>query len=96
MNILNRLKAFNIKLKMNSFSNSNEVSYINSEQAKMIDEELMGSEIGYSIDQLMEVAGLSVALSIHHAAINKVEFSGVRRILNISGPGSNNLSIKNR
>lgn len=60
------------------------VSYLTQDQAAAIDEELMGP-IGFSIDQLMELAGLSVASAIE-------EVYGVqqyRRILVICGPGNN-------
>lgn len=49
-----------------------------------IDEELMGP-LGFSVDQLMELAGLSVACSItseYPAATHK-------RVLVIAGPGNN-------
>ena len=39
-------------------------SYINSTIARMIDENLM-TQPGFSIDQLMELAGLAVAISAH-------------------------------
>ena len=54
------------------------------EQAKAVDEELMGS-LGFSIDQLMELAGLSVASAII-AEYPPSEFS---RVLIAAGPGNN-------
>ena len=67
---------------------SNQISYITGEQAKKIDDELMGKDINYSIYQLMEIAGLSVAMSIHDAITNNADLKSVKKILNISGPGS--------
>ncbi len=90
---MNRIKTFKIKInsKMNSYSTlfitNKSMSYINSEQAKLIDDELMGENFNYSIDQLMEIAGLSVAQSIDHAIKSEINRK-VKRILNISGPGS--------
>eukprot|EP00920_Eleutheroschizon_duboscqi_P013548 GHVT01031825.1.p1 GENE.GHVT01031825.1~~GHVT01031825.1.p1 ORF type:complete len:381 (-),score=67.45 GHVT01031825.1:220-1362(-) len=39
--------------------------YLSPDAAKRLDEELMGPEIGFSVDQLMELAGLSVAQVVH-------------------------------
>ena len=54
------------------------------EDAAKIDEELMGP-LGFSVDQLMELAGLSVACSVH------AEYppSSHKRVLVIAGPGNN-------
>ena len=64
------------------------ITYIDSETALKIDQDLMSSDIGYSIDQLMEVAGLSVAMSIHQGISTNLAWLDTKRILNISGPGS--------
>lgn len=53
-------------------------------EAVAIDQELMGP-LGFSVDQLMELAGLSVACSI--AA--EYPASSHRRILVMAGPGNN-------
>eukprot|EP00475_Leptophrys_vorax_P027516 TRINITY_DN3923_c0_g1_i3.p1 TRINITY_DN3923_c0_g1~~TRINITY_DN3923_c0_g1_i3.p1 ORF type:complete len:130 (+),score=26.35 TRINITY_DN3923_c0_g1_i3:59-391(+) len=42
------------------------ISFLNQKEAQDVDVELMGP-LGFSIDQLMELAGLSVACSVHHA-----------------------------
>jgi NAD(P)H-hydrate repair Nnr-like enzyme with NAD(P)H-hydrate epimerase domain len=68
---------------------TNKISFINSEQSRQIDELLMSKEVGYSIDQLMEIAGLSVAIAINHAILNNNEWKNIKKILNVSGPGSN-------
>ena len=54
------------------------------EDAAKIDEELMGP-LGFSVDQLMELAGLSVACSVY------AEYppSSHKRVLVIAGPGNN-------
>ena len=54
------------------------------EDAAKIDEELMGP-LGFSVDQLMELAGLSVACSVY------AEYppSSHERVLVIAGPGNN-------
>lgn len=62
------------------------VSFINATTAKAMDDELMGSDINYTLEQLMEIAGQSVAISIHDAISSK--WTNAKKILNISGPGS--------
>ncbi|CAI9753908.1 unnamed protein product [Fraxinus pennsylvanica] len=60
------------------------ISYLNQREAAEVDEILMGT-LGFSADQLMELAGLSVATSI--AEVYK---SGEHnRVLAICGPGNN-------
>lgn len=43
---------------------SNELTYIDAETAKAIDAHLMGKEGAFSLDQLMELAGLSIAQTV--------------------------------
>ncbi|CAL9242918.1 unnamed protein product [Arabidopsis halleri] len=65
-------------------SGSPPLSYLTQREAAEIDETLMGP-LGFSVDQLMELAGLSVATSI--AEVYKPgEYS---RVLAICGPGNN-------
>ncbi|XP_062078057.1 pyridoxine/pyridoxamine 5'-phosphate oxidase 1, chloroplastic isoform X2 [Humulus lupulus] len=67
-----------------SMQNSDSISYLTQRQAAEIDETLMGP-LGFSVDQLMELAGLSVA-----AAIAEVyKSSEHNRVLAICGPGNN-------
>ena len=54
------------------------------EQAQQLDEELMGP-LGFSVDQLMELAGLSVA----SAASTEYPPSTHPRVLVVAGPGNN-------
>ena len=93
MNRFKKFKFLNINFKMYSDtkikeSNNSLMPFINAEQSRLIDEELMSNEIGYSIDQLMEVAGLSVALAVNDAIHKNEGWKNVKKILNISGPGS--------
>ncbi|KAF3976493.1 hypothetical protein CMV_000317 [Castanea mollissima] len=64
--------------------NPDSVSYLKQREAAEIDEILMGP-LGFSVDQLMELAGLSVAESI--AEVYKP--SEYKRVLAICGPGNN-------
>lgn len=60
------------------------ISYLSQREAAEVDETLMGP-LGFSVDQLMELAGLSVA-----CAIAKVyKSSEYNRVLAICGPGNN-------
>lgn len=60
------------------------ISYLSQREAAEVDEILMGP-LGFSVDQLMELAGLSVATSI--AEVYKA--SEYKRVLVICGPGNN-------
>ncbi|XP_011071779.1 pyridoxine/pyridoxamine 5'-phosphate oxidase 1, chloroplastic isoform X2 [Sesamum indicum] len=60
------------------------ISYLTQQQAAEIDDLLMGN-LGFSIDQLMELAGLSVASAV--AEVYKP--SEYNRVLVICGPGNN-------
>nr|XP_023884873.1 pyridoxine/pyridoxamine 5'-phosphate oxidase 1, chloroplastic isoform X1 [Quercus suber]POE70140.1 pyridoxine/pyridoxamine 5'-phosphate oxidase 1, chloroplastic [Quercus suber] len=64
--------------------NPDSISYLTQREAAEIDEILMGP-LGFSVDQLMELAGLSVAASI--AEVYKL--SEYKRVLAICGPGNN-------
>lgn len=63
---------------------SDSVTYLKQQEAVEIDETLMGP-LGFSVDQLMELAGLSVATSIYEV-YKPGEYS---RVLTICGPGNN-------
>ncbi|KAJ0024852.1 hypothetical protein Pint_08424 [Pistacia integerrima] len=67
-----------------SLQNSHSISYLTQREAAEVDETLMGP-LGFSVDQLMELAGLSVATSI--AEVYKP--SEFNRVLAICGPGNN-------
>jgi len=57
------------------------LSFLSAEQAKLVDEELMGP-MGFTVDQLMELAGLSVACAVQK------EFPPSPALV-ICGPGNN-------
>ena len=57
-------------------------SYLSASQAAAIDEQLMGS-LGFTLEQLMELAGLSVASACHEV------YPAARAVLVLCGPGNN-------
>ena len=61
-----------------------DVTYLGQHQAQAIDAELMGP-LGFSVDQLMELAGLSVACSI----VDQYPPATHKSILVLAGPGNN-------
>ena len=61
------------------------VSFVSAAQAKEIDEKLTGPEFGFSIDQLMELAGLSVASALCEVYPPRSH----SRVLVLCGPGNN-------
>lgn len=63
---------------------SNDVSYLGQEEAQALDADLMGP-IGFSVDQLMELAGLAVAT----ATATEYPADGHPRVLVLVGPGNN-------
>ncbi|GFY85882.1 pyridoxin (pyrodoxamine) 5'-phosphate oxidase [Actinidia rufa] len=69
---------------LQSLQSSDSVSYLSQREAAEIDEILMGP-LGFSVDQLMELAGLSVATAI--AEVYRT--SEYNRVLVICGPGNN-------
>ncbi|XP_042482368.1 pyridoxine/pyridoxamine 5'-phosphate oxidase 1, chloroplastic-like isoform X2 [Macadamia integrifolia] len=69
---------------LESLNNPDSVSYLTQKEAAEVDEILMGP-LGFSVDQLMELAGLSVATSI--AEVYGPNEYG--RVLAICGPGNN-------
>lgn len=66
------------------FMEMESISYLSQREAAAIDEELMGP-LGFSVDQLMELAGLSVACAIHEV----YKPNEYNRVLAICGPGNN-------
>eukprot|EP00644_Phytophthora_capsici_P014952 jgi/Phyca11/577356/estExt2_Genewise1.C_PHYCAscaffold_1090010 len=65
--------------------------YLGQREAQRFDEQLMSSAHGFSIDQLMELAGLSVAAAVGKqfpSAAKAAESSGgFKRVLVVAGPG---------
>mmetsp|Transcript_83998 Transcript_83998/g.166818 ORF Transcript_83998/g.166818 Transcript_83998/m.166818 type:complete len:260 (-) Transcript_83998:37-816(-) len=60
-------------------------TFLNQERAIQVDVDLMSPEGGFSIDQLMELAGLSVAASV----TKEYPLDSHPRVLIICGPGNN-------
>ncbi|KAH9274401.1 hypothetical protein BASA83_003031 [Batrachochytrium salamandrivorans] len=67
------------------------MKFLGQRLAQQIDAELMGPTIGYSIDQLMELAGLSVAQAIFREYSPQTH----RRVLVCAGPAPQQGSIPN-
>ena len=64
--------------------------YLNAENALKIDLDLMGNEYKYTLAQLMELAGLSVAQATHDFIEKELNLSPSQaRILTVCGPGNN-------
>jgi NAD(P)H-hydrate epimerase len=69
----------------------NSISYIDAKTAQTIDEKLMNQN-GFSIDQLMELAGFSVANAVHDyytGRYGKENPKSNRKLLIYCGPGNN-------
>ena len=66
-------------------SKENLIPYINAETSANVDKELMGA-YNYSIDQLMEIAGLTVAKVVNQEFIKSTKNC---KILTLCGPGNN-------
>eukprot|EP00899_Mesostigma_viride_P027316 jgi/Mesvir1/776/Mv17375-RA.1 len=67
-----------------AMDDNNQLSFLTQEEATNIDVELMGP-LGFSVDQLMELAGLSVACSIAEVYPARTH----SRVLVLCGPGNN-------
>ena len=63
------------------------IPYINAEISALVDKELMGT-YNYSIDQLMEIAGLTVAKIVNQEFIKKNNIKNIK-IITLCGPGNN-------
>ena len=63
--------------------------YLNAENARKIDEDLMGDECRYTLAQLMELAGLAVAQATHDFLERDLQLDRAARILTVCGPGNN-------
>jgi len=61
------------------------VSYLSQKDAQDLDADLMGDDYAFSIDQLMEIAGLSVAQAVCDAFPPETH----PRVLAVCGPGNN-------
>ena len=81
------LSSLNMGNRLVENNNAN-VSYISSSVAKSIDETLMSTP-GFSIDQLMELAGLSVACAVDDYYKKYLMQKVNTKILIVCGPGNN-------
>ncbi|KAG3181453.1 hypothetical protein PC129_g10693 [Phytophthora cactorum] len=67
--------------------------YLGQREAQRFDEQLMSATHGFSIDQLMELAGLSVAAAVRKQFPSTTEPTaatrGFKRVLVVAGPGNN-------
>ena len=66
--------------------------YLSADAAQKLDVDLMGPEIGYNVNQLMELAGLSVAQSLHDYYEKELKTSIKKpspKVLTVCGPGNN-------
>ncbi|KAG2482649.1 hypothetical protein HYH03_018422 [Edaphochlamys debaryana] len=70
-----------------------QLSYLSQADAIAVDVELMGPVLGFSVDQLMELAGLSVACALAAEyppeVVDPSGASRPRRVLVLAGPGNN-------
>ena len=66
---------------------TNNIPYINAETSALVDKELMGT-YNYSIDQLMEIAGLTVAKVVNQEYVLKSSQNNLK-IITLCGPGNN-------
>ena len=66
---------------------TNNIPYINAETSVLVDKELMGT-YNYSIDQLMEIAGLTVAKVVNQEYVLKSKQNNLK-IITLCGPGNN-------
>ena len=65
----------------------NNIPCVNAETSALVDKELMGT-YNYSIDQLMEIAGLTVAKVVNQEYILKSKQNNLK-IITLCGPGNN-------
>lgn len=62
-----------------------EITYLNQKLAQTIDEELMSEDVGYTVDQLMELVGLSISQIIYE----EYNLEKYPHVIVICGPGNN-------
>ena len=65
-----------------------ETGYLNAKDAAALDAELMSTP-GFSLEQLMELAGLAVAEAVYEVNNEDAENSRKKRVLLVCGPGNN-------
>jgi NAD(P)H-hydrate epimerase len=65
-----------------------ETGYLNAKDAAALDVELMSTP-GFSLEQLMELAGLAVAEAVYQVNSEKSSMESKSRVLVVCGPGNN-------
>ncbi|PHJ22140.1 apolipoprotein a-i binding protein [Cystoisospora suis] len=76
------------------------ITYLSQTEAQNLDADLMGPDVGYSVDQLMELAGLSVAQAVYEVMSDRFDREAGEKdrkeeekkkpsILIVCGPGNN-------
>lgn len=92
----NNFKQFkqmnNSNISNNNSITQNNITYLDSKLSAKLDEELM-QNLGFTSQQLMEMAGISIADAIYNKTIN--EWKGLNNIIVISGPGSKYFDYNN-
>jgi len=69
-------------------SSSFDTGYLNAQDATDLDVELMSTP-GFSLEQLMELAGLSVAEAVYEVGTDGTDGKKKKRVLLVCGPGNN-------
>jgi NAD(P)H-hydrate epimerase len=92
--IIRRTFSFGLSISKNNLSimnslyqnNNNEITYITSSIAQNIDIDLMKEPAGFSLDQLMELAGYSVACSAHqfYITIASNDYKTMNDVINVN------------
>lgn len=80
----NRVGARSIRHVSRRLAVLRKMKYLNAETAAAVDESLMGEEVGFTLEQLMELAGLAVA----QALVDFVK-SPQCSVIVVAGPGNN-------
>ncbi|CAH0517168.1 unnamed protein product [Peronospora belbahrii] len=65
------------------------LKYLGQREAQRLDEELMSNRHGFSLDQLMELSGLSIATAVGNEYPSTASMERFQRVLIVTGPGNN-------
>ena len=79
-----RTRTCSVSAGMSEASSSQSISFLDQENSIQLDVDLM-QQPGFSLDQLMELAGLSVASAI----TKEYSVSDHKNVLIVAGPGNN-------
>ena len=64
------------------------ITYLNQIEAAKVDQELF-DKYNFSVEQLLELAGLAVAQAVNHSILNFHKDQKIEKILLVCGPGNN-------